>query len=115
MSEMLFFGVLALLILGPRRGSELGREVGKFVGELRRLSNGFKEGIQGEMAQFTTQTEQLLNESTRHADLREVVCVPVQESLAVFANLDSATDREAVLPAAEIVYQLGDGVEKVHG
>ncbi len=48
--EMLFILVLVLLIFGPKRLPEVGRMVGKGLGEFRRASNELKRSIQTELA-----------------------------------------------------------------
>lgn len=48
--ELIVIFVLALLIFGPRKLPELGRTVGKWISEFRRvtqdLSEDFKEGLE---------------------------------------------------------------------
>jgi TatA/E family protein of Tat protein translocase len=48
--EMLFILVLVLLIFGPKRLPEVGKMVGKGLGEFRRASNELKRSIQTELA-----------------------------------------------------------------
>jgi TatA/E family protein of Tat protein translocase len=48
--EMLFILVLILLIFGPKRLPEVGRMVGKGLGEFRRASNELKRSIQTELS-----------------------------------------------------------------
>jgi TatA/E family protein of Tat protein translocase len=48
--EMLFILVLVLLVFGPKRLPEVGRMVGKGLGEFRRASNELKRSIQTELA-----------------------------------------------------------------
>jgi len=48
--ETLFILVLALLIFGPRRLPELGRTVGKALGEFRRATTELKRSINTEIA-----------------------------------------------------------------
>ncbi len=43
MQELLFIGVIALIVLGPRRLPQLARTVGKYMAEFRRTTNEFKE------------------------------------------------------------------------
>jgi Tat protein translocase TatB subunit len=50
--EMLFLFVLALLIFGPKKLPEIGRQVGKALGEFKRASNDFKAQIQTEIDQM---------------------------------------------------------------
>ena len=48
-SEMLFLGILALLIFGPKKLPEIGRQVGRALAEFKRASDEFKSQIQSEI------------------------------------------------------------------
>ena len=47
--EMLFILILALLIFGPKKLPEVGRTIGKGLGEFRRASNDLKRTISREI------------------------------------------------------------------
>lgn len=47
--EIVFILLLALLIFGPRKLPEVGRSLGRMMGELRRASNEFKRTINTEL------------------------------------------------------------------
>jgi Tat protein translocase TatB subunit len=47
--EMLFLGMLALLIFGPKKLPEIGRQVGRALAEFKRASDEFKSQIQSEI------------------------------------------------------------------
>jgi TatA/E family protein of Tat protein translocase len=47
--EMIFLGVLALLIFGPKKLPEIGRQVGRALGEFKRASDEFKAQIESEI------------------------------------------------------------------
>jgi len=47
--EMLFILLLALLIFGPKKLPEVGRTIGKGLGEFRRASNDLKRTIEREI------------------------------------------------------------------
>ncbi len=49
MPEMIFIFLLALVVVGPRKLPELGRQLGKFLAEFKRASNEFKNQIETEM------------------------------------------------------------------
>lgn len=49
MPEMIFIFLLALVIFGPRKLPELGRQLGKALAEFKRASNEFKNQLETEM------------------------------------------------------------------
>ncbi len=49
MPEMIFIFLLALLIFGPRKLPEVGRQIGKALAEFKRASNEFKAQLETEM------------------------------------------------------------------
>jgi Tat protein translocase TatB subunit len=57
MSEMIFIFLLALIIFGPRKLPEIGREVGKALAELKRASNEFKSQLENEIEQVNVEEQ----------------------------------------------------------
>jgi sec-independent protein translocase protein TatB len=49
MPEMMFIFLLALILFGPKKLPEIGREIGKFMAEFKRASNDFKYQFQSEI------------------------------------------------------------------
>ena len=49
MPEMIFIFLLALVIFGPRKLPELGRQLGKALAEFKKASNEFKNQLETEM------------------------------------------------------------------
>ncbi len=49
MPEMIFIFLLALVVVGPKKLPELGRQLGKFLAEFKRASNEFKNQLETEM------------------------------------------------------------------
>jgi TatA/E family protein of Tat protein translocase len=47
--EMIFIFGLALLIFGPKKLPEVGRQIGKALAEFKRASNDFKSQLETEM------------------------------------------------------------------
>jgi TatA/E family protein of Tat protein translocase len=47
---MLLIFVVALLLFGPRKMPQIGRSLGRAIGEFRRASNEFKRTIEDEVA-----------------------------------------------------------------
>ena len=50
MPELILIFVLALLIFGPKQLPEIGKQLGRALGELRRASEELKEGWAAEVA-----------------------------------------------------------------
>ena len=48
--EMILIFVVALLLFGPRKMPQIGRSIGRALGEFRRASNEFKRTIEDEVA-----------------------------------------------------------------
>lgn len=51
-SEMLFIFILAMIVFGPKRLPEIGRQIGKALNEFKRASNDFKAQLETEMRQI---------------------------------------------------------------
>jgi sec-independent protein translocase protein TatB len=80
-TEMLFIFVLALIIFGPKKLPEIGRQIGRALNEFKRASNEFKWQIESEINKLDL-------ESTR----REILppSPPVRESVAS-GSLEAST------------------------
>jgi len=53
MPELIFILVIALLIFGPKKLPELGKQLGKGLGEFKRASNDLKRSIDDEIEKAT--------------------------------------------------------------
>jgi len=59
--EMIFLFFLALIVLGPKRLPEIGRQIGRIMNEFRRASNEFRAQIESEInVQDLKNTAQIL-------------------------------------------------------
>jgi Tat protein translocase TatB subunit len=47
--EILFLAILALVVIGPKQLPEVARTVGRFLNELRRTSDSFKEEFRAQV------------------------------------------------------------------
>src|SRR5436189_3140266 len=56
-SEMVFLFILALLIFGPKKLPEIGRQIGRFMNEFKRASNEFKAQIESEINAIETEVK----------------------------------------------------------
>ncbi|MBZ5703854.1 MAG: TatA/E family twin arginine-targeting protein translocase [Acidobacteriia bacterium] len=50
--EMIFIFLLALIIFGPKKLPEIGRQIGRALNEFKRASNEFKAQIESEINQL---------------------------------------------------------------
>jgi Tat protein translocase TatB subunit len=57
--EMFFIFLLALIIFGPKKLPEIGRQIGKALSEFKRYSNDFKYQLESEVRQW--EIEETLN------------------------------------------------------
>jgi TatA/E family protein of Tat protein translocase len=48
-SEMIFLFLLALILFGPKKLPEIGRQIGRIMNEFRRASNEFRAQIESEI------------------------------------------------------------------
>jgi sec-independent protein translocase protein TatB len=55
--EMLFLGLLALLLFGPKRLPEIGRQFGRFLAEFKRAQNEFQSQLEEEVRQLEVEEE----------------------------------------------------------
>src|SRR3989454_8220885 len=56
-SEMVFIFLLALLIFGPKKLPEIGRQIGRALNEFKRASNEFKSQIESEINQLDLENQ----------------------------------------------------------
>lgn len=61
--EIMLLMVFALIVFGPKRLPEIGRQIGRFVGEVRRVSRDF----QREVRDVTEPIEREIREAERVA------------------------------------------------
>src|SRR4249919_2991721 len=55
--EMVFLFLLALIIFGPKKMPEIGRQIGKALNEFKRASNEFKAQIETEINNLDLETQ----------------------------------------------------------
>ena len=67
LGEPIFIFILAFILLGPKRTSELARQVGKLMNEFRKASNDFKYQFNEEMRVSEQQEQQRKQEAERAA------------------------------------------------
>jgi len=77
-TEMAFIFLLALIIFGPRKLPEIGRQIGKALAEFKRYSNDFKYQLETEVRQWEIE-ETLRKEKD---SLKEVLTAPPEGTVA---------------------------------
>ncbi len=96
--EFLVIALIALIVLGPTRLPDAARQVGKAMGELRRLSNGFQAELRGALADAEA--------ASPTAPRRDVLAAPPEPTTpvtdAVAAVSKQASARRTPLRAAAI-------------
>lgn len=73
--EMIFLFFLALILFGPKKMPEIGRQVARFLNEFRRASNEFRSQIESE-----------INSLDSSASPRQQILPPLQAPLGSLAN-----------------------------
>jgi len=109
MPEMIFIFLLALVLFGPKKMPELGRQLGKALAEFKKASNEFKSQLETEMMNIE------LEERAKQAPppdnspkilpaekLFDTVSVPPMESIprAPLSLPDPTVSSEPVAPEA---------------
>ena len=87
MPELLIILVLALIIFGPRKLPDLGRSLGKSIGEFRRASNELKSTLEEEI-----RLEEVKEQRAK---------MEAEQGSAVDAGNPAAADNE-IHPAADV-------------
>jgi TatA/E family protein of Tat protein translocase len=67
--ETVFIFVLALLVFGPKKLPELGRNLAKALGEFRRASSELKDTWHREMSNIERETQDIKNETQKIGEL----------------------------------------------
>src|SRR4051794_7826696 len=80
-SEMAFIFVLALIIFGPKKLPEIGRQIGKALAEFKRASNEFKWQLEAEMRQIEAEAtrERLVKAAPETKTVEDAELKPLEE------------------------------------
>src|SRR6476620_595025 len=89
--EMIFIFLLALIIFGPKKLPEIGRQIGRALNEFKRASNEFKAQIESEISQLDLENSRQTilppvqapaGSVATGSGPRPEICVPETNSLA---------------------------------
>lgn len=78
MTELLTFGIIALLVLGPEKLPEAARFAGKWYGKLKRMISNVQNDIDREL-RMSELREQMQNEMKRIQELEQKMQAQMQE------------------------------------
>jgi sec-independent protein translocase protein TatB len=95
--EMFFIFILALIIFGPKKLPEIGRQIGKALAEFKRYSNDFKYQLESEVRQW--EIEDTLRKEKE--SLKEAVSLP-QETVSSVGSVARLEPAPVVVDAAVI-------------
>jgi len=108
--EMIFLFLLALIIFGPKKMPEIGRQIGRALNEFKRASNEFKAQIESEINQLELQEHQILPPSQPPAGSVPVAqgSAPALQAEPVLAHTSEsepspARPEQAALPESSVV------------
>lgn len=91
--EFIVIALIALIVLGPQRLPDAARQVGKAMGELRRLSNGF----QSELRDAFSETESAAPPPTGPAR-RDVLHAAPEPATSAESAIDEAVASVSTTP-----------------
>ena len=111
MPEMIFIFLLALVVVGPRKLPELGRQLGKFLAEFKRASNEFRNQLEAEMLNIELQegakkqeeASQLLPPEEPWQRLMRPITESVSRTQQEFASVVKSNEKSNVTSESELV------------
>ena len=90
--EMIFLFFLALILFGPKKLPEMGRQIGRLMNEFRRASNEFRSQIESEINSVSS-------------DVKPQILPPLKEPLGAIAsrifNPPSGAEQQAAASKTE--------------
>jgi TatA/E family protein of Tat protein translocase len=101
MPEMIFIFLLALVIFGPKKLPELGRQLGKALAEFKKASNEFKNQLEVEMMNIDLE-ERAKRQETEPATVEVQKILPAEKPFdTVIVPAPGAVSREFTEPRPE--------------
>ncbi|HEV2215364.1 MAG TPA: twin-arginine translocase TatA/TatE family subunit [Terracidiphilus sp.] len=97
MADSLILMVLALVVFGPRRLPQIGRQLGKLMYEFRKASNDFKFQMEEELRNAEEADRRKREEEER----KKLALDAPAESVSATAEVSAMSDERPMLAAAE--------------
>jgi sec-independent protein translocase protein TatB len=101
MADTLILMVLALVVFGPRRLPQIGRQIGKLMYEFRKASNDFKFQMEEELRQSDEADRRKKEEETRQKALAAAPPAPQLEQTAASAAPPATPETSTESPYPE--------------
>jgi len=99
-ADTIFLFLLALIIFGPKRLPEIGRQIGKVLNELKRASNEFKSQIQTEMDSMERQENaKKMLEAPAQPPAGTIATLPLKPA----PELESSVVESPAVDASEVI------------
>jgi Tat protein translocase TatB subunit len=99
-AELLVILLLALIVLGPQRLPDAARQIGKVMGDLRRMSSGFQQELRAALDDPTEAKARSRGDAFRPASPDAPAVTPVEPSANGTASSPAATTPPAKPTAA---------------
>jgi TatA/E family protein of Tat protein translocase len=96
MPEMIFIFLLALVIFGPKKLPELGRQLGKALAEFKKASNDFKNQLEVEMMNIDLEERAKKQETERATAERSIL--PVEKLYDTISGPAGSVSRGGLEP-----------------
>jgi sec-independent protein translocase protein TatB len=101
MPEMIFIFLLALVIFGPKKLPELGRQLGKALAEFKKASNDFKNQLEVEMMNIELEERAKQQEAERAAAETNRILPPEKPYETMIVPAPGAVSRESLEPSPQ--------------
>jgi Tat protein translocase TatB subunit len=101
--EMLFLFVLALIIFGPKKLPEIGRQIGKGLAEFKRASNEFQAQIQDEVRKLELD------------DVKNSIAPISLENTVSYSSSSSTSPTPVATPPSPSTENSANGASSVNG
>ena len=101
MDDTLLLMVLALVVLGPRRLPQIGRQIGKLMYEFRKASNDFKYQLEEELRTAEEADKRKREEAERQRTLTDAQNAVAQAQSAAEKALEAAAQAQNAAQAAQ--------------
>ncbi len=99
MTEVIFIFLLALILFGPKKLPEIGREIGRFIAEFKRASSDFKDQLQNEIEKAGVDAGRISQLGAQQASSYAQSLLPAAV-ISEISEIDSAHER--LMETAEV-------------